>query len=284
VLEEPDFSAITDFVENDGEEIPVETVAEETETPAEETPPETPSEPVVEAEDESVVAAEEETPPEKVAAEEKETPPAETPVEKPEPTPELVVPTEEELEGMYQEHRTNTLPTLEALFQLSDEDAAALDEQPSKMIPKLAGQMMYDTMLSTYNAVLAAMPSVVNRLIQASGDADKASSQFYDEWPDLNNAKSRPAVSAAIKAFKSANPRAELPEVIKQAGVMAMINMGLDPTKARVETPVAVRTTPVAPARPAAPGGAPPTPPAPRKEEDGNIFAELAQLHDEEFG
>lgn len=285
VLEEPDFSAITDFIETDGEETPVETASEETETPAEETPPEETAETVIETEVESEETAVEEPAPVEVAAEATETPPQETPVEEPEPPPELVVPTEAELEGMYQEHKASTLPTLEKLFQLSEEDAAALDAQPSTVLPKLAAQMQYDTMLSTYNAVLAAMPSIVHRLIQASGDATSASTQFYDRWGDLNNVKSRPAVAAAIKAYKSANPRASLEDTIEQAGVMAMINMGLDPTaKKPTETPVAVKTVPVAPARPAAPGGAPPTPPVVRKDEDDNVFSELARLHDEEYG
>ena len=284
VFEEADFSAMTETFENDGEVIPVETVAEETETPVEETPPE--EEPVaVETAEEEVVeelAAEEEVTAEVVEETKEEAPKVEA--KEPEPEPELVVPTKEELDGMYQQHRADTLPTLEKLFTLTEEEAAALDEQPSKVIPKLAGQMMYDTMLSTYNAVLAAMPSVVNRLISASNDANSAEGKFFDEWPDLAGKDNAQAVSAAIRSYRSTNPRADLETVIKKAGVLAMINLGKDPLAVKTVEKTKTPVKKVAPAKPAAPRGTTQLQPPKRPgSEEPNIFSELAQLHDEEL-
>jgi len=274
-LEEPDFSAITASVESDEEELPppVEPVAEAEEIPAEETPPEAPpvEEPVSEGEPEPEV--EEEEPP-KVAAEVEETPP----VVEEEPSPEPIkVPTMEELEGMYLKHREETLPKLEEIFQLSDEEATALDEQPSKIIPKLAGQMMYDTMLSTYNAVLAALPTVIGTVLKASNSADVAEAQFFTAWPDLNTKKSAPAISAAVQAYRAANPRAKLDDIIQGAGVMAMINLGLDPMKKKEEV-VATPKKKVVPAKPAAPRGAPPAPPVAPGDKPVNEFDELTTL------
>lgn len=266
---EVDFSELTGFADEDegGEEAPaVETASKE--EPPEETPV---------AEEEAAVEvkteSESEKPPESKEPEVEEPKKEATAPEQ----PEVKMPTKEELEGMYKEHREKTLPTLEGMFQLSDEEAAALDEQPSKMIPKLAGQMMYDTMMSTYNAVLTAMPSVVGKLIDASNKAKEAESVFYGQWPDLNKPEAAPVVQAAVTAYRSANPRAKLEDVVKNAGVMAMIQLGLDPMAKReapASTKPAVKTVP---AKPAAPRGQPPTPPK-REDEEVNEFAELAEL------
>ncbi len=282
-FEEPDFGAITDFVERDGEEetSPVAPETEITEEPAAEEP--APEEPVVEEkkgegevveEKEEVVEAEEKV--EKPEAEEK---PEVEATEEPEPEP-VKVPSKEDLVGMYKEHREKTLPQLEQIFQLTDEEAAALDEKPSEVIPKLAGQMMYDTMLSTYNAVMTAMPRVVGTYMEATRRATEAQAAFYEEWPDLDNAKAASAVSAAIQAYRAANPRAKLGTVIKNAGVMAMINLGLDPTVKKPAATVAAK--PKKPAKPAAPRGRSPAPPVTPGSEETNPFDELTKLQEEE--
>lgn len=282
-LEEPDFGAITASVEDDeeAEVLPVEPAAEAEAAPVEETPPEDPPVEVEVSEGEPEPEVEEEEKPVEVKADETETPP---PVKEPEeePSPEPIkVPTMEELQGMYLKHREETLPKLEEIFQLSDEEATALDEQPSKIIPKLAGQMMYDTMLSTYNAVLAALPTVIGTVLKASNSADVAENMFFQAWPDLNTKKSTSAVSAAVQAYRGANPRANLEDIIQGAGVMAMINLGLDPMKKKEEeAPKVVKK--VAPPKPAAPRGASPVPPVVPGSEAVNEFDELTRLFQED--
>ena len=88
---------------------------------------------------------------------------------------------------------------------------------------------------------------------------------------------------AAIKSVRAANPRAALPDVIKQAGVMASINAGLDPMKtgkAAVETKTSTPAkTKVAPPPPR---GQSPIPPKKKKpEQEENTFAELHELMQE---
>jgi len=240
-----------------------------TETAVEETSESETTEKVVEEPAETEVPVEEPeetTPVEEAAAPELE----------PEPTK---VPTREELEGLYKEHREKTLPQLTELFQLTEEEAAALDEQPSKMVPALAGQMMYDTMLSTYNAVMTALPRVIGTYMAASEKATSAETDFFTAWPALDKKASVPVVSAAIQAYRAANPRAKLPDIIQNAGVMAMINLGMDPMKKEEKKPAARRA---APAKPAAPRGQSPTPPTRTSDEEPNVFGELSDLMQEE--
>lgn len=279
-LQEVDFSALTDFVENDGEveTPPVEQVAEEESISDEETPPEETPEPV---EAQSAEEPEEAVEPEvKAEPEKKETPVVEEPVQ-----PEVKVPTEEELQGMYTEHREKTLPKFEEMLQLTEEEAAALDEQPSKVMPKLAARLMYDTMLSTYNAVMAAIPSPVNRLIQATRHAEEAEREFYGEWPELQDKKYAPVIGSAIQAFRAANPRADRQTVIKQAGVMAMLQLGLDPVNRAGKQPAAPPAPKKQPPKPV--GGRNTTqtaPPNRGRNEPENIFAGLAEAFEADNG
>lgn len=274
-FEEPDFGAITDFVEGHEEvEAPQEEAepavaaeAEVQETPVEEeAPPEVPAEAV---ESESA----EETPKEEVKAAEPEV--------SPEPEP-VKVPTKEEIEGMYAEHREKLLPELEKVFTLSDEEAAALDEQPSTVLPKLAAQMQYDVMLSTYNAVVAALPNMMQTFNQANDLATKARNQFIDAWPELDNPKAEPVSMAAVQAYRAANPRANLEEVIQNAGVMAMINLGLDPMRKKKEETKPTAAPRQTPPKPVAPTGAAPVPPT-KQDKEPNMFSELAAVFEEEF-
>ena len=275
-FEDVNFSELTDLVE--GVEPPSAEPAEETTEEVETPPEETPAEETVETES----TAETETSEEQEQAATAETPAEEVEVEQP---PEVKVPTKEELEGMYEDHRKQMLPQLEQTFQLTEEEAAALDEAPSKMLPKLAARMAYEVLLSSYNANVAAMPSIVNRLISVSQTAQKAEGNFYTRWPDLKDGKHAAAVKTAVQAYRSANPRATANEVIEKAGLMAMIQVGLDPTKVgKTESAPASKPAVKPPAKPAAPRGTTQTapPPAKDRESSGNLFGDLAEAFNQE--
>ena len=125
------------------------------------------------------------------------------------------------------------------------------------------------------------MPTIVSAQLVATKNADAAQGEFYDAWPDLNNDKARPAVASAVHAYRAANPRANLQDVIQQAGVMAMLNLGLDPTAKKKEAAKPPAAKPKKPAKPAGAGSSSPNPPVTGGVEE-NVFSQLARLHDEE--
>ena len=268
-FEDVDFSELTEFVDSgdvDGiAEIEAAapsdeaTVSEQEEAPPEETPP----------------ADDKESPPEPEAKEsEAEEEKSEATVEPEEAKPEPVkVPTREELEGMFEEFRKDSLPSLEKLYEMDEETAAAFDENPKEVLAKIAGRLHFDVMMSTYNAVLAAMPSSVGQVLNAANAAQSAETQFFERWPQLKEAKPD-VVRSAIQAYRSANPTASMEDAIEKAGMLAMIQAGisLDPPKA-AEPPPPKRK----PARPAAPGGIPAAPPPRPSTDEANPFSDLAQ-------
>ena len=195
--EDVDFSALSEFVDGtEPEPLP--------EPEAEVTPEESDEELVAVSEETEKPESEqqEEIPePEQAAAE-----PAKEEAE-PEPEPEPVkVPTREELEGMYEQFRTDSLPQLEKLYEMDEETAAAFDENPHQVLPKIAARLHFDAMMSTYNAVTAAMPSLVGQVVKAMETANSAESAFYDAWPDLKSAKPE-VVQTAVRSYRQANPK-----------------------------------------------------------------------------
>lgn len=261
-FEQPDFSALTEFVDGRDE---VDTLAA---APQEETP-------VVEPVPEGAAAPPVVTPSVAPIEQGAIVAPPVIPDQIAVAAPEVKMPTKEELEGMYKTHREQTLPTFEKMFTLSDAEAVALDERPSQVLPKLAARLMYDTMLSTYNATIAAMPSVVTRLMDVQKTSQAAEQKFFSAWPDLASQSVAPVVSAAVRAYRSANPRADLDTVIKNAGVMAMIQLGKNPLPS---APAAVAAPKPLPAGPVAPRNttqvAPPVRPG---NQQSNVFADLTE-------
>lgn len=280
-FEEPDFSAISNFADSEDEEDDSSTVdATSTEEVDDEVKPEeTPATPP------KVEGNEGQSPTPEVKAEEpkkEETPQPEVKAEETPAQPEIKMPTREELEGMYTKHREETLPTLEKLYQLTQEEAEAFNEKPEEVLPKLAARLHYDAMLSNYNAVMAALPSVVQQVMEASRVANEAETAFFGEWPELKDPKYATAVKSAVRAYRSSKPDATREDVIKGAGTLAMVQLGLErkPQQQAPQTPTAPRTLPP---KPAAPSGSAPTPPSRTPQEEDNVFAELGGLWRDEM-
>lgn len=237
--------------------------------------PEPAEEPV---EQQEVAEAQPEPEPEPAEAE----PVAEKSEPEPEPTPEPVkLPTREELQGLYTEHREKTLPELEKMFQLSEEQVALLNESPEKILPQLAAQMQYDAMMSSFNATMAALPSVVNRIMSLQTETQSAEQSFFNEWPELQKPEYTQAVRQAVQAFRTANPNADLNTTIKAAGRLAMMNLGLDPAPKAPETP----KPKVQPARPAGAGSSAQPMPKPKADPNAedNVFAALTEAFQKEY-
>jgi hypothetical protein len=267
-FEEVDFSALVDPVDDEVvepatelEEVVVPEVTAKGDEPVSEAPDE------VEAKPEETPALEEEPAPETPVSESEE-----------EEISGVKIPTKEELQGMYDDFRKEALPALEKQYEMDDELAAAYDENPKEVLPKIAARLHYNSMMSSYNAMSAALPSIVQSVIQASNLATKASNQFYDAWPQLREVDEK-IVQTAVRSYRQANPTAKLDKVIQSAGTLAMINAGLEIKPPEPEKPAARRR---APAKPAAPGGAPPTPPAkPKGDDEENVFGDLSEAFTE---
>lgn len=166
--------------------------------------------------------------------------PAETPV-----TPEAV-------EQAYSKYEAAIMPQLETQYKsvITPDLAKELDENPASAIPKLMAKVHYNAHIAAYTGIMSQLPVLIGNMLQRNKMIDEAEKGFFGRWPDLNKPEHRGSVDSGIRAYRAANPKATMQEVVEKAGLMCMISLGLNPTGQP-----AVPGTP-----PAVPGGAPPPP------------------------
>lgn len=173
----------------------------------------------------------------------------------------------------FEQHRTQHMPRLRELYAKSSvlTDPAMLEKiaaNPAEMmnvLPDLAAQLHYEVTVSAYESVISAVPTLIAQVIQQRQVADDADKQFYTTWPKLRTSdpalvqKFDTATASAIRSVKHSNPNAPMDQVIKQAGMLAMMTLGIpleDPSAppaspaAAVGTPGFVAPQPQAPAAP----------------------------------
>mgnify|MGYP001263540105 FL=1 len=186
-------------------------------------------------------------------------------------TPEPPVP--EQLD--FAKHREEYLPKLAGLYKMSDQEVEDFRTNPGEALPKLAAQLHYEVQAATLSAVMSSLPSLLEQVMKQQKLADTAEEQFAARWPELKNPSHKEAVMSSIKAFRAANPKADLATTIEKAGLLAMLTLGLNPNAVAPAAPVVPSSPPPRPAGVGAAGHVAPKLPAVGDEE--NIFAALAE-------
>lgn len=177
------------------------------------------------------------------------------------------------------------MPELTKLYAFDPvRDQAAIEElrtNPEVALPKLAANLHYEVQLATYNSVMQAVPELIQQVMTRRDEVKVLETSFREMYPQLHTKPEyQQAAENSIRAIRTANPQMPMSDVLKSAGIMAMITLGLPlpgaPAPVAPAAPVAsvVRAPP--PGRPAgvgAAGSSPMTPPAAGGE--GNIFEDL---------
>jgi hypothetical protein len=95
--------------------------------------------------------------------------------------------------------------------------------EPEKVIPKLAARLHVDVFEATFNAIVSALPRLMDAHSQARVDRDAAKNQFYNEFPSLKDPKYDETVQTALAMFRHMNPNATRAQAIAAAGVQASL-------------------------------------------------------------
>lgn len=176
----------------------------------------------------------------------------------------------------FAKHREEFVPKLAELYKLSDDEVEAFRTNPGETLPKFAANLHYQVQAAVFNSVLQALPQVLDTAFNQRRAVDEADNAFYTRWPKLKNNQYSETVVNSIRAYRAANPNAKMDKVIEQAGLMAMISLGLNPQEVVAAATPSV-TPPPAP-RPAGIGAAGHVVPiAPAGGEEENIFTALAE-------
>lgn len=153
----------------------------------------------------------------------------------------------------FEKHRAAVLPKLEELYKLTDEEAEAARVSPETALPKLAARLHFEATTAAFNSVMGVLPNLVDTVLTQRKAIQESEDRFYSRWGDLKKPEYEATVLNSVRAYKAANPKAPLDEVIERAGLMAMLTLGLSPSQ---QQPPAAPTPPSPPMRPASPAGA----------------------------
>lgn len=176
--------------------------------------------------------------------------------------------------------RTNTMPQLQELYTLSEQDAAEFEASPAKALPKLAAKLHFEATMAAYGSVMNALPQVVGTMVQQVLQAREQDQAFYTRWPQLKGQEDM--VMRTLQAWKQVNPNATQQDLVERGGLMAMLALGLNPQPQAPAPQAPAAPTPPAPHRPAGPAGVGAF--GGVFQQSDNLFEQIAAEHLNEMG
>lgn len=180
----------------------------------------------------------------------------------------------------FEQHRDKTLNALEPLFQMTPEEVEQLSVEPGKIMPKLAARVAFESMAMTFQALQAQLPQLINATMTNHSLQTESDKQFKERWPELYSDQHKELVLNCIKAYRAANPKATMEQLIEGAGAMATISLGqaYTPRQIQQQQQAAASQVPGAPPRPAGAGSTSSPIPPPRRgaqPSQGDDFADI---------
>jgi hypothetical protein len=221
------------------------------------------------------------TPTEPVKA---EPPAAEPPKAEPPAEPKPAEPpppqrTAEEERAEREKRRNEYHENLVKLYEISKEDAEALDLTPAAVLPKLAANMHIHMVESVIPAIMQQIPRVIENVMLQRTQRDENEKQFYSAFPqiDRSNAIHRQTVERLLGNYLSLNPAADRQTAIREVGAAAMVALRIPYESPGTEPPPAAPPQPTS--TPAVPGGGSGSPPRPRTP---GLFEQLTEEFSQE--
>lgn len=167
------------------------------------------------------------------------------------PGPEL---TPEQQAAAVQQLQKDVMVELSKLYQFAPEDAAKIDDlekRPSEYLPELLAKAHQNAYAHAYQAIMTALPTMVNQVSQVNVKQTQAENAFLTRWPELRGQDD--VAVRAIQTYRQMNPKATLEETIERGGMLAMVSLGRTPGAPAAAAPTG--PAPLAPPRPIQPGG-----------------------------
>lgn len=175
----------------------------------------------------------------------------------------------------YQDWRTEQVSKLEQVYALSEDSAQAMLTEPETVLPKMAAQMHMHVVESVFNAVMQALPQVVQATQAQQTVESKAEELFFGANPDLRDPKFKEPIQKLGMMYRSMNKTAPPEEAVRAIGNLVRAAMGMQTpgaTPPAAQAPAAVVQSAPAPFAPVRGGGSAVTP----SKATDNIFATLA--------
>ena len=165
--------------------------------------------------------------------------------------------------------RQQWLAGLAQRYQLTEEQAERLSENPREVLPQMAAQIHAQAMQEAMAAQARIMPGMVRQQLEADRVYAKATNDFFTKWPSLRGNEG--AVQQIAVAYRAMKRGASYEQAIDEIGRLAhtYLNIPMTPQAAPPPPP-----PPVIPPRPGAVSGRATTP---QPTQPTNPFAALAE-------
>lgn len=168
--------------------------------------------------------------------------------------------------------RQQYMTQLQTDYAISDEDAQMMLTEPEKVLPKIAAQLHVNVVDTVIAAVMNNLPRAINAIQAQAQVSSESENEFFKAWPQLKKAEYQATVYDAVAAYRALRPQAPRDEVMRAAGLQAMIALRLPiPPELLTQAPAATAPASFTPAAPGS-GAAPQAPSG-----EGNPFVQLSQ-------
>lgn len=168
--------------------------------------------------------------------------------------PPATTPPVSEAPKSFQEIRKAAEEELAQMYAFTEEGKEAFAMSPETELPKLAARLYLDLHEAIFNGIVQQIPNIMQRQREVEQANSAGEKEFYGLFPKLQNETYKPTVINIIKAYRQLNPTATREQVMKAAGAMAHVTLGIPlEGEALSEAPP---PSPV-PFTPASPAGAP---------------------------
>ena len=184
------------------------------------------------------------------------------------PVPET--PPEPPIVEQYNQWRQQAMDVLEKEhYNLTDEQAELLENEPAKFMSKLAATLHVEVLQQATAAVMRIVPSLMQQVQMTQQDQSAKEEVFFQQWPQLR--EYRDDVFRHGQAYHQINPTATFEDFVRDVGAIVSVARQVVVAPPAGGNGEAIAPAPV-PAKPlGAVGGARPTSPA----RSGNPFAQL---------
>jgi hypothetical protein len=124
--------------------------------------------------------------------------------------------------------RANEVTRLQSVYALNEEDARNIVAQPETIVPRMLANLHVNVVESVVNSVMSQIPAAVNVVLERGRALREAEDEFYKAWPQLRTkSEYETVVGNAIRGYRALNPKATKAEVIRAAGLQAMVSLRL---------------------------------------------------------
>lgn len=136
--------------------------------------------------------------------------------------------TNEQAAELFTNWRSTTEDLLaENHYKLSDEDIQMYEEDPAKLVSRMASRVYLDSISAAFQQFVTYLPRMVDQVLVQREASSRQEDSFFGAWPELKGHQD--VVVRLGRAYRTQNPAASVDDFINEVGAQAMVALRLTP-------------------------------------------------------